>query len=181
MAASTLNPVSLMNLLVCLSAENISCRRSEVMNGSKEEPQPTTACCRALSMYICTCVCVCVCGCVWVPQHVWMCVCVLWVCVCVVGVWVCGGTVYVCVCICAHICCVLVHCECMCVSVCMQVCVRVHVYVQSLCACVCWIEFLDKKGAAQKACACVYVDVYMLSLRAGKWDALPTISHGWYD
>ena len=87
MAASTLNPVSLMNLLVCLSAENISCRRSEVMNGSKEEPQPTTACCRALSMYMVhmcvreypgTCECVC-CGCVRV----------------------CGGG---CVCVCVHVC-----------------------------------------------------------------------------
>ena len=127
------------------------------MNGSKEEPQPTTACCRALSMYM-----------------VHMCVRVLWVCVstpacvnvCVVGVCVCGGVVVcVCVCMCAHICCVLVYCECMCVSVCMKVCVRVHVYVQSLCACV-ELNFLIKKGAAQKACACVYV--YMLSLRAGK-------------
>ena len=109
--------------------------------------------------------------CAWVPRHVWM--CVLWVCACVWG-WLC-----VCVCACVRI---FVVCWCIvsvCVSVCMQVCVRVHVYIQSLCACVCWIEFLDKKGAAQKACACVYV--YMLSLRVGKWDALPTISHGWYN
>ena len=68
MAASTLNPVSLMNLLVCFSAEKISCRRSVVMNGSNEEPQPTTACCRALCTQVCGHVCghVCMCSCMFV-------------------------------------------------------------------------------------------------------------------
>lgn len=75
MTASTLNPVSLMNLLVCFSAEKISCRRSVVMNGSKEEPQPTTACCRALCTQVCGHVCMCMCSCMFVWSlyyHSWL-------------------------------------------------------------------------------------------------------------
>ena len=48
MAAMTLYPVSLTNLLVCCSAVNRSCNSSAVMWGEKEAPLPSTACCKAL-------------------------------------------------------------------------------------------------------------------------------------
>ena len=53
MAAMSLNPVSLTNLLVCSRVEKSSSNNSLVMNGWKEEPHPLTACFRALCMGVC--------------------------------------------------------------------------------------------------------------------------------